>query len=340
MPLTSGGNEYNASIACRIAWYFGKDTNPDYAGITLPWNTQQFSEWFLFISRDSGVSSVEQSVTNCIELYLPEDHYKARMVADGLAHEWQHICFYSRPSTARFIGADGVDLFKPNSEYLSQCAEWKAGWHKLPFSSDVPFDRALVNNDWYPLCDNVVEGQTNGNKHLTWSLFAPYLVEHCRLGSLPQQELLYKWRANPVIGNPAFTRWDLWALANDYGLLGSQDFNGFFEQDCSTGAARVKRMFQHYALSLFVNSDEVAGLPEEAALWCNGDKPWEVEGYLRDWDGACKADAHALLLYHTVGEGTEQNPDSTTSQYVYPKNIFDPSDPEHAECAGCVTSLL
>lgn len=97
-------------------------------------------------------------------------------------------------------------------------------------------------------------------------------------------------------------------------MLGQFYYDQFFP-GIQGGDARVRRMFQTYALSAWVNSDQQIG---QEGVWVEGMSPSDAKGYMEDWDGNCLNDVGALPLYNIVTPTLQAKADSITQQDLYP----------------------
>lgn len=334
----SPADPMEASLAHRIASYFGEDTDPSYAGIALVVGGKSFTQFAIQIVDSVGGGSTGD--IGGVRLYLPNDpgettHVEmpsiARLANDAFAHEWQHSVWYSlHPNVANCFSAGST------TEFFSQAAEHVADSYWLAptdttDSTDVPYSRAPMLNDYYNECC----GHPNNQRHHTWALLAPYFLHHFDLGEEGGwrfSDLLYKW-LRVEEPNQVYRRQDLWALSDS--LLQSDRYNEYFEAAEGEGNARVRELFQNYTLALWANSLHFDELPDSAAVWWEpGKEPQELYGYLQNWDrlhpaGDCFNDARTRLYYNFVTTS-----DTTVFGPIYPRDLHDIDDYSNSLCAS------
>ncbi|TFG51064.1 MAG: hypothetical protein E4H37_08455, partial [Gemmatimonadales bacterium] len=215
------------------------------------------------------------------------------------------------------------------SEFFAQCAEYLSGWFWLnptdaSTRDELPFTRGLFSGDYYQACeqqqypaDTTVTGHPQVLKHMTYSMFAPYLMDHYSLGTGYANKAMFRWihsKEDPQQAGELPARGDLKGLSL---CLGDYRYDSFFSAPApqGNGDARVREMFQEFALSLWVNDPGVMG---EASVWSNGASPSGTHGYMVDFDGNCTNDVHTLPLYNVVTGTHKSQTDWVTLADLYP----------------------
>ncbi|MEZ4396477.1 MAG: FlgD immunoglobulin-like domain containing protein [Candidatus Krumholzibacteriia bacterium] len=314
------------SLAYRITEFYGVDAAPQtYEDMSLNGFTH-FNVYFkTTASSTASDNSVYISVPPLAYHELPAFSLEYLLGA-GFAHEWQHLVDPTRQTVANHRFLPGSEV--PTSEFFSQFAEHVVGWYCVDYTPsalhpavDLPYKKSLVSDDYWNNCLDFVGGSHNSRRQLTWSLFAPYMLQHYDLGDYPGEtgpysSVPFEWIfTNDSTGPPGSTRNDLKALAD---MLADGRFDPFFNAPGGAdGSARVREMYENYFLSLWVNSNYVSGFPDSALVWCAGEAPQERDGYLQQWDFNCHDDARSMPLYHFpyFTPATQASP-------VYPKDLI------------------
>ena len=334
-PALAQDDMYDESAMRRTFYYFGHDRYFDndqqpwvpYYPTHVKWIVN--GEWgyithFNIAIMPPGGGSWQENET--VHIALPYGPISLeRMAFDGFAHEWKHLIQGSIGWALGYhLGAD----YTP-SEFFAQCAEYLSGWFWLnptdaSTRDELPFTRGLFSGDYYQACeqqqypaDTTVTGHPQVLKHMTYSMFAPYLMDHYSLGTGYANKAMFRWihsKEDPQQAGELPARGDLKGLSL---CLGDYRYDSFFSAPApqGNGDARVREMFQEFALSLWVNDPGVMG---EASVWANGASPSGTHGYMVDFDGNCTNDVHTLPLYNVVTGTHKSQTDWVTLADLYP----------------------
>ena len=177
-------------MAYRITEFYGVDAAPQtYEDMSLNGFTH-FNVYFkTTASSTASDNSVYISVPPLAYHELPAFSLEYLLGA-GFAHEWQHLVDPTRQTVANHRFLPGSEV--PTSEFFSQFAEHVVGWYCVDYTPsalhpavDLPYKKSLVSDDYWNNCLDFVGGSHNSRRQLTWSLFAPYMLQHYDLGDYP-----------------------------------------------------------------------------------------------------------------------------------------------------------
>ncbi len=254
-----GQDMYDHSVWWRVCKYFGLDVSATYDAVpflvfdhySTGYVSEYYSHYYINITPAGGDGNAGEGSWNSGDCFygfvdLPLPHAGPvnvhHMAYDAFAHEYTHVLQSSMHTAYPLYSGTGIEYWPQCSEYLNGSTWYDAN----DYYSQTPlaFTRGLLPGDYYESC----LGHDQGHKHHTFNMFAPYLIEHYALGGDYVDDALHKWirqKEDPNQQTDWPTRNDLKALAN---MLDHDDYDPFF-MPITGGDARVRRMFQTYALS-------------------------------------------------------------------------------------------